>query len=321
MTVLRSLLDELAVLQVRITTHSFELRKSETLTRYALIDPLLRALDWDTADPSQVSPEYPATGGRADYALLATDGKPVILVEAKKLGKPLESAATQGINYTLQKGVLYFAVTDGQRWDVYETHKPVPLTDKRILSFDLAQSIAESCRNALAIWRPAVLEGSLQPVPVLNERSQTNSGGDRDVPSPAPSTATFDGYMSLPAAMAKLKNETGHHVQRVCLPDNTVVEIEFWWQVLREAVRWLARDGRLKEHMCPIGKPGARSCTVNTKPAHPSGKAFVNPGQVGSFYFSRHASAFDLLRRTAFVMRSVGADPARIQLSLHSTSS
>ena len=51
----------------------------------------------------------------------------------------------QGIQYTLQKGIPYFVVTDGQRWHVYETHKRAPLNEKRIVSF----------RNALAIERKA----------------------------------------------------------------------------------------------------------------------------------------------------------------------
>ncbi len=316
---LRDFLELIETLSRRIDEHRDSLSKSETLTRYALIDPLLRALDWDTEDPAVVAPEYPATGGRADYALLNSAGKPVIMVEAKKLGDRLERATQQGIQYTLQKGVLYFAVTDGQRWDVYETHKPVPLTDKRIVSFELGNSIAEACRNALAIWRPAVLDGSLQPLPMLNGLREGPDEGDTVLPpSPAPPE---DGYMPLPASITKLKNEVGHHVSRVCLPDNTTVEVRFWWQVLKEAVQWLARHGHLKEHMCPIGNPGGRSCAVNTRPVHPSGKAFVNLAQVGSFYISRHANAVGMLGRTAFVIRSVGMDPSRFRVSLRDNSS
>ena len=34
------------------------LRQSEMQTRYALIDPLLRELGWDTENPALVRPEY-----------------------------------------------------------------------------------------------------------------------------------------------------------------------------------------------------------------------------------------------------------------------
>ena len=53
--------------------HGSELRQSEALTfRYALIDPLLRELGWDTTDPALVIPEYQSGNGRADYALIVS---------------------------------------------------------------------------------------------------------------------------------------------------------------------------------------------------------------------------------------------------------
>ncbi len=95
--------------------------------RYALIDPLLRELDWDTSAPAVVVPEYAASGGRADYALINDQGRSQVMLEAKKLGEQMHGAVSQGINYCLEKGTLYFAVTDGQHWELYETHKPVPV--------------------------------------------------------------------------------------------------------------------------------------------------------------------------------------------------
>ena len=37
---------------------SEKLSKSEALTRYVLIDPILRCLGWDTENPDLVRPEY-----------------------------------------------------------------------------------------------------------------------------------------------------------------------------------------------------------------------------------------------------------------------
>lgn len=60
----------------------------ETRTRYAVIDPILEALGWDLANPSQVRVEYVVEVSgkmrRVDYALFSK-GKPAVLVEAKKL--------------------------------------------------------------------------------------------------------------------------------------------------------------------------------------------------------------------------------------------
>ena len=62
----------------------------EMRTRYAVIDPILKALGWDLDDPSQVRVEHEVKVlgkmRRVDYALLSK-GKPVVLVEAKKLSQ------------------------------------------------------------------------------------------------------------------------------------------------------------------------------------------------------------------------------------------
>ena len=67
---LESLLELVETLRERIESHRAILSQSEALTRYALIDPLLRELGWDTSDPAMVVPEYSSGTGSADYALL-----------------------------------------------------------------------------------------------------------------------------------------------------------------------------------------------------------------------------------------------------------
>ncbi len=73
----------------------------EEHTRYGVIDPIISALGWDTADPKKCHPEYPRgeNGDRVDYAfffqldmarLREEDMPPPdIIVEAKALEKPL----------------------------------------------------------------------------------------------------------------------------------------------------------------------------------------------------------------------------------------
>ena len=123
----------------------------------------MRALGWNTADPALVAPEYRSGSGSADYALLG-NGKPLMMVEAKKLDTPLRDVVGQGIQYCLIQGTAHFSVTDGRRWEIYETHRPVPIDDKRIVSFDLKeQDPAEVALQALALWRPGVQAGHVAP--------------------------------------------------------------------------------------------------------------------------------------------------------------
>ena len=159
---LESLLELVETLRGRIDEHGVALRQSEALTRAALIDPLLRELGWDTEDSALVMPEYRLGRGYADYALL-NDGRPLIMVEAKKLGTPLQDAASQGIGYCIEDGIGYFAVTDGQRWEIYETHKMAPIAEKLTVRFDIGQSPPITCLKAMALWRQSVERGSVMP--------------------------------------------------------------------------------------------------------------------------------------------------------------
>ena len=61
---------------------------SELRTKYVMIDPMLRALGWDTSNPSQIQMEtrLPQTDGIPDYALFKKNPKvPVGILEAKAL--------------------------------------------------------------------------------------------------------------------------------------------------------------------------------------------------------------------------------------------
>ena len=145
------------------------------MTRYALIDPLLRELGWDTSDPAMVAPEYISGSGSADYALLS-NGSPAMMVEAKKLGTPLQdSVILQVLNYCQMEGTKHFAITDGVRWSIYDTHKPVPMNEKRVAEFNLInQPPIEFCLKALSLWRQSVQSGYVAPgnSPVIAEPGQ-----------------------------------------------------------------------------------------------------------------------------------------------------
>ena len=54
---------EIENIRARVTDHK-EYFEREEHTRYALIDPMLRALGWDLGDPSQVQVEYEIGKGR-----------------------------------------------------------------------------------------------------------------------------------------------------------------------------------------------------------------------------------------------------------------
>ena len=101
-------------------------------TRYALIDPILRALGWDTGDPMECHVEYPRGSGRADYALFDREGPvgkvgkpPTIIIEAKALDaeEDLDDGESQLSRYVraaprMNQGLG--VLTDGKEWRLFD---------------------------------------------------------------------------------------------------------------------------------------------------------------------------------------------------------
>ena len=56
---MRSLLEVLKEVREKIHNFQDELRQNEALTRYAIIDLVLRELGWNLENPKLVRPEFP----------------------------------------------------------------------------------------------------------------------------------------------------------------------------------------------------------------------------------------------------------------------
>ena len=292
-------------LRERMDTHGAALRQSEALTRYALIDPLLRALGWNTADPALVVPEYRSGSGSADYALLG-NGKPLMMVEAKKLDTPLRDVVGQGIQYCLIQGTAHFSVTDGRRWEIYETHRPVPIDDKRIASFDLkGQDPAAVALQALALWRPGVQAGHVAPghPPVLVP----------PVVRPDPPPPPTNGYDWQPLSELSPQPRSTPPVA-IRFPDNSTAPATAWNSVLVETVRWLINGNYLTATHCPIRMGNTERYTVAATPVHSNGQQFRFSAQVGPLYVEK----FWIAREHAIAARSIverlDQDPSRFHV-------
>ena len=312
--ILESLLELVETLKARIDTHGDQLRQSEALTRYALIDPLLRELGWDTEDPDVVRPEYRVPNNQlADYVLFA-DRKPAIVIESKKLDEPLQGgkALDQGILYCAHTGSKYFLLTDGRRYELYESGKTTA-----IISFDLkGSSSAEVCLKALALWRPSVQAGHVAPghesVLVPHDDSpEPLQSKVTDIPPPPP---TNDGYNWEP--LTEITEATGRKVVEMQFRDSSRTPLKNWSYLPVEAVRWLMANGMLNASHCPIMGKGPRTSRylVHTQPVHRDGASFTSRGELNGLYVERHGSSVALLNRTRAIIEHVGEDPAQFSV-------
>ena len=302
-------------LRKRMQDHGAVLRGSEALTRYALIDPLLRELGWDTADPSLVVPEYKSGNGRADYALLSSDGKPAMMVEAKSLGSSLrDTALSQGIQYCLEKGTKYFTLTDGNCWEVYETHRPVPMEEKRVVTFDVsAQPAAEVCLQALALWRPNLQSGTVVSAhaPLIQPKPEQRTAPAAEPVSSQPVPPTSDEKEWQP--LSELY-PTGNvpPPSEIRFPDNSRQSTKNWSGLVVEVTRWLVKSEHLHPGRCPIHRNSRY--LVATSPVHPNGKEFSAPHHISTVYIEKNYNARNLVINARSIIKHVGLDPAQFKV-------
>ena len=319
---LENLLTLIEKLRECIDRHGDVLRQSEALTRYALIDPLLRELGWDTEDPDVVVPEYSSGGGRVDYALFA-DSKPVIMVEAKKLGTSLQDGRKQAVEYAMDETDIkarYFSVTDGACWAIYDTNKPA--NDMLAASFDVNEkSAAGACLKALALWRPSVISGEIavgaNPVIGLPD----DQPGTTE-PRPTEETTVHPDSLNLGEdgwePLSEFNPQTGDpKPTEILFPDNSHVSVRSYKSLQVETIRWLISNNILDTDHCPIQGIGkAKRYLVSTNPTHSNGKEFITHYEIGIFHIETNYGGKIIAKNVRHIIKHVGEDPTQFKVRL-----
>jgi hypothetical protein len=232
-TKVRELLEAIERVWERIERHGSKLSQNEMLTRYALVDPILRALGWDTEDPEQVMPEFQTEVGRPDYILHCADLR--IGVEAKRLGadeRTFEQAYMRAAPLWQAKRIRYYIITDGDRWVLWDISQP---KEKGLIA-DIQLSRdnpGDAARQLLALWRPAMPEVKVAKPPVLSRK-----GG----PPPTPSG------LSLQELRKQMRRGQSPPTS-IRFPDGTQEDLRTWKDLLVAVAKWalpkLKQKGKL----------------------------------------------------------------------------
>ena len=309
---LDELLEAVETLQRRIKEQGAALRRSEGQTRSALIDPLLQQLGWDTHDLSQVVPEYQygSTHRRADYALLDTNGKPVVILEAKRLGESMQAAVTQGIDYCRREGTPCLAVSDGQRWEIYETPAQEGMRANLLTSFDLTDVPVEVCLKALALWRPIVEKARVGIAEIHALRPSPTT------PQPDPSESappSEGGWIPLLDAPARKGDRA---LSEIRLPDGTQKFLTSTKSVLVEAVTWCIRRNLIPQERLPLRGGNPRYFILAASPFHSDGQPFAEPWQINDFWVPTSGDLAELVGRARRIIQHAGLDPADFKVRL-----
>lgn len=273
-------------LRGRIERHRPALSQSEALTRYALIDPLLRELGWDTADPDLVTPEYSVSGKRADYALLES-GQVVVFLEAKRLEENLSNHRSQVVAYASELGIRYPALTNGNEWEVYDNLILAPIDQRRILTVSLTGAPpAVNALQLLLLWRPNLASGEpvrasepiMAPVEVVPVVPNTPSPVQPFI-DPPPATPAGGSWVDVFTYTPE--NRGSPSPTTIRFPGGNERPLQSWRHVLREVAEWLIRTGQLTADRCPAMR-GTTTCVVNTTSQHTSGRDFTLPRQLSN---------------------------------------
>ncbi len=274
--------------------HGAALRESQPLTRYALVDPLLRRLGWDTEDPALVVPEYRSGSGAHEYGLL-DDGRLVALVEAHALDEPLRESVDALLIAARETGAAYGAITDGWRWELYAASRE---TERPIAAFDLAGEAEAVCVSALALWRPLLLSHIAGEALSEPEPPQWDAG-------------TEIGWHSLAAVYPALNDAPPSAIQ---FPDATQIDIETWIALPVEVTRWLWQEEHYDETLPPITLQ--KRHVIASEPEHPSGALFSQPLQVGPFWLEGKFDARYCASNARLIVKHAGLDPAQFRVRL-----
>lgn len=229
---LDDLVQTIETLKTRIEKHRAYLSegKAEARTRTALIDPMLCALGWDVADPGAVEIEPRTDEGWADYALLGSNGKAVIFVEAKKLSENVRSHAKQSVNYAVGENlnrspkIQYCALTNGDVWQVYDVLSQDLILEASVSSPDSAKSAL----RFLGLWRRSLQDGGFDTA--VEPLVEVENGDGPVPPPPPPDWVPLTGELN-----ASWQNQPS----RMRLPDGEEVETPSWREVIRAITRWL----------------------------------------------------------------------------------
>ncbi len=290
---LKPLTDALALVRDRIKNFAREFTNNETQTRLSLVDPVLKALDWNPEDPTTVRVEYPVrqrnrNNIRVDYALLDSKHEPVAFVEAKKLGNDLGDAHLQLFEYAVGKSVPYAIATNGAAWTVFKKENEATRVSIDVLLEVslLDQSPTLTAIKLLSLWKGLLTsQNSIDQIApalsLLESKPLKHANQAVQLPNTEPLTdeaeASITGTKSHNLNVSGDKSATNKgnsfnlndppdvsHRKPVelLLPDGTRRQIYKWSSLLREVAQWLLATNILTVDIPWKTKPNSNRNTL-----------------------------------------------------------
>ena len=133
--------------QIRQNLRAFAYPNEASIS-HGIVMPVLQALGWNTADPSQLVPEYTLERQRVDFALLGAGRKPTVFIEVKGQGLAAQGDR-QLFGYAFHAGVPLCVLTDGAEWSFYLPGAQGSYEDRRVYRLQVDERSPEECEHVL----------------------------------------------------------------------------------------------------------------------------------------------------------------------------
>lgn len=253
---LGNLRDVLIQIQESANLYKNILVKNEAATRSVLIDPILRALGWNTANTNMVEVEKTLDSVRADYALFDINQIPQIIIEAKSLGTDLDQKKLimSLVNYAFNFGLEDVFLTDGLIWEHFDKFQPGKVEPSKIIN--LAEDDPVECAGYLVqhldsakYWpieqtidvlsqRIEELESTVSTLQKSVEMLVNQKGISTTILKPLPKDDLF--FIQL----SDLDEIVGKKPTHFRLPDGTIIIIKLWKDILRECCKFALKNNK-----------------------------------------------------------------------------
>jgi hypothetical protein len=329
---LSALCETLKLVKSSAENYREQLQRNEAVTRAVLIDPVLRALGWEVANPAMVEVEKPITSpgksGVLDYHLNAE--KPII-IEAKKLGEPLENHFIQLVGYAYTLGIENLFITDGLKWSHYINFSPS--NQEPVKRIDLGQ-LEESELTKAAAYFVETLDAALfapEPQKVEDVLQEKYNNMERKMLEMERMVLSIANGSGMPVAVDPVQVNTQmpwllldgswdakkKKPAKFRMPNGQVVDVRSWTQVLMEACKYCLTENQELLRQLPIAdRTGRATKLISTTmpPTNLNSDSFVVGEE--TLHVCTNYSANDCVANAGYVFSKLGYTPVKAALQL-----
>ena len=329
------LLHAIQGVQKEIAEHRAYYVKNEAQTKQALIAPILKALGWSEyrSAKSHFHLEFSDGSKKVDYALIQ-NGRPIVLIEAKKLHDRLGKKTIEQVShYCFQENVKMAVLTNGSEWRFYSPllHSIKEFEARCFLVIDVEHEDANqlvvqlsnlSSRHAhgleefanhywlLKTWNSKLNKEELVKRLIKPMRDSL----PQELSVPLNDVREFIKTM-IPEREKQERNEPP--TARAVILDGKHYPIISAFEILLQTAEWLIKLKKLNRDVCPI-LPGENSKVrylIHTQPIHQSGTPFKRPKLLtNGLYLDVNYSLKDSVRLAKSLLVRNGYPPTTLQL-------